>query len=166
MRYQFDSIIQKNYKLRDNYYLLSNNIRSSLDIFYNHLRDYQYEINNSAQTIIDKVKSTMDKSVSKNIEYNVPYVDMLSKFKDNTKIFPILSNLFDIFQTMEDINLELDETSNSIINIIKNEENFGFIKLQRKKVLLSITKINITIEFDPSNYSDNIKIIPDICKNI
>ena len=53
----------------------------------------------------------------------------------------------------------------NVINIIKNEENFGFIKLQRK-ILLNITKINISIEFDPSNYSDNIKIIPDICKNI
>ena len=93
-------------------------------------------------------------------------VDILSKFKDNNKIFPILSNLFDIFQGMEDINLELDESTTNVINIIKNEENFGFIKLQRKKVLLNITKININIEFDPSNYSDNIKIIPDICKNI
>jgi hypothetical protein len=163
---EFDCIIQKNYKLRDNYYLLSNSIRSSLDLFYNHLRDYQYEINNSAQSIIDKVKSTMNKTVSKTIEYHVPYVDMLSKFKDDPKILPILSTLFDVFQTIEDINLELDETTNSIINIIKNKENFGFIKVQRKKVLVSITKINITIEFDSSNYSDNIKIIPDICKNI
>ena len=53
----------------------------------------------------------MDKSVSKTIEYKVPYVDILSKFKDNNKIFPILSNLFDIFQSMEDINLELDDST-------------------------------------------------------
>jgi len=163
---EFDSIIQKNYKLRDSYYLLSNNIRSSLDLFYNHLRDYQYEINNSAQLIINKIKSTMDKSVSKKIEYAVPYINILSKFKDNNKIFPIISDLFDIFQSIEDITLEFDDTSDSTINIVKNEENIGFLKIQRKKVLLNIIKVHVTVEFEIGNYSDYISIIPDICKNI
>lgn len=163
---ELDKIIQKNYKLRDNFYNMNMGIRNSLDTFYQFLRDYQYEINSTAQTIIEKVKSTMESNMSKEIKYSVPSIDILSKHKENSKIFPILSNLIDIFQTIEYLELKLDESSSNIVNISKEDEIVGIIKIQRKKILLSITRINMTIEFDTTNYSDNIKIIPDICKNI
>ena len=163
---ELDILIKKNYKLRDNYYILSNSIRSSLDAFYNHLRDYQYEINNSAQLIIDRVKATMDSSIEKKIKYEVPNVKFLSDFKTNNKIFPILSTLVDLFQSIEDITLKLDDNNNNIVNIVKINEDLGQIKIQKKKILLSLYKINATFELDSNNYSDNVKIIPEICKNI
>lgn len=160
-----DIIIKKNYKLRDNYYNLSQNIRSSLDLFYNQLRDYQYEINENAQIIIDKVKQTMNESLNEKITYSVPDVDIISKFKKE-KTFPIINNIFDIFKTIADLKLEKDNDNDSIIRIIKLNEDIGQLKIQKKKIILLISKINLTIEFDIANYSDNINIIPEICKNI
>lgn len=160
-----DILIKKNYKLRDNYYNLSTSIRSSLDIFYNQLRDYQYEINSSAQVIIDNVKETMDKSISKEVKYDVPNFNFLTIYKKE-KVFPIISTLVDLFQTIEDIKLIKDEESDTIIKIQKNDDDLGQIKILKKKLLLIINKINITLELDLTNYSDNVKIIPEICKNI
>ena len=162
---ELDVIIKKNYKLRDNYYIMNNAIRNSLDMFYQHLRDYQYEINNSAQSIIDKVKSTMEENINKSeIEYKVPNVELLSKYKENTKIFPVLSNLIDVFDTLDSLSIETSD--NNLLKILKNNEEVGTIKIQKKKILLYLSKINITVELDPNNYSESVQIIPDICKNI
>ena len=160
---ELDKIIKKNYLLRDNFYILSNSVRTSLDCFYQQLRDYQYEINNTVQEIIDKVNSTMEKSLTKD-NYQVPDIDILSNYKSNTKIFPILSNLIDTFQTLN-WKVEEDENKNLLISNENNNE-IGVIKIQKKKVLLLITKLNLTLDLDLGNYSDNIQIIPDICKNI
>ena len=160
---ELDIIIKKNYKLRDNYYLMSTNIKNSMDMFYTQLRDYQYEINNTAQSIIDKVKSTMNKSIT-SIEYNVPDIDILSIHKDNPKIVPILTNLIDIFTSIS--TLTINKVDDSLIGIKKSDEEVGYIKIQKKKVLFHIKKLNVTIELEPANYSDSIQIIPELCKNI
>ncbi len=163
---ELDIIIKKNYKLRDNFYNMNTSIRSALDIFYQQLRDYQYEINNSAQEIIDKVKSTMENSTQKKeIDYNVPNVEILSNHKKNTKIFPILSNIIDIFQGIEEFVLKITEDINQL-KIFKNEEEVGYIKIQRKKVIINITKLSITLDLEQGNYSEGVQIIPNICKNI
>ena len=160
---ELDIIIKKNYKLRDNYYLMSTNIKNSMDMFYTQLRDYQYEINNTAQSIIDKVKSTMNKSITA-IEYNVPDIDILSIHKDNPKIVPILTNLIDIFTSIS--TLTINKVDDSLIGIKKSDEEVGYIKIQKKKILFHINKLNVTIELEPANYSDSIQIIPELCKNI
>ena len=155
-----DKIIQKNYKLRDSFYQMSNGIRGSLDYFYQHLRDYQYEINKTAQNIINKVESTMESSC---IEYRVPNIELLSNHKENNKIFPILSNVIDVFGNMQ---VEIEKESDSMILILKDSEKIGSIKIQRKKVVLCIDKLNVTLDLDINNYSDSLQIIPAICKNI
>ena len=132
-------------------------------MFYTQLRDYQYEINNTAQSIIDKVKSTMNKSITA-IEYNVPDIDILSIHKDNPKIVPILTNLIDIFTSIS--TLTINKVDDSLIGIKKSDEEVGYIKIQKKKILFHINKLNVTIELEPANYSDSIQIIPELCKNI
>ena len=160
---ELDKIIQKNYKLRDAFYNMSSGIRLSLDSFYQQLRDYQYEINKTAQTIIDKVESTMENCLENKSDYKVPNIEILSNHKDNSKIFPILSNIIDIFGNME---VEVEKESDTIISILREEEKIGYIKIQKKKVLLCIDKLNITLDLDISNYSESLQIIPAICKNI
>ena len=155
-----DKIIQKNYKLRDSFYQMSNGIRGSLDYFYQQLRDYQYEINKTAQNIINKVESTMETSC---IEYRVPNIELLSDHKENNKIFPILSNIIDVFGNMQ---VEIEKESDNMITILKDNDKIGFIKIQRKKVILCIDKLNVTLDLDIHNYSDSLQIIPAICKNI
>ena len=107
----------------------------------------------------------MNESLNEKITYSVPDVDIISKFKKE-KTFPIINNIFDIFKTIADLKLEKDNDNDSIIRIIKLNEDIGQLKIQKKKIILLISKINLTIEFDIANYSDNINIIPEICKNI
>ena len=160
---ELDEIIKKNYHLRDNYYLMSSSIRNSMDNFYNQLRDYQYEINLKAQNIIDKVNNTMEKSKDK-IKYKVPNLEILSKHKSNTKIFPILTNLIDVISSQNDY--QIDCSDDSCLKIIKINEEIGHVKIQKKKVLLCLEKLNVTFELELGNYSESISIIPEICKNI
>lgn len=160
---KFDEIIQKNYKLRDDFNNMSCGIRNFIDNFYQNLRDYQYELSKSAQLIIDKIESTMDNTVKNQIDYKIEELDIVSEYKENQKIFPVISSLLDIFKK---IDIKLEKENDTSIKLIKQDDNIGFIKIQKKKILLNLIKLNIIFELDSGNYSESLNLIPDICKNI
>ncbi len=162
---ELDIIIQKNYKLRDHYYTMSNNIRSCMDNFYNLLRDYQYEINIKVQEIIDKVKNTMANSKQKNKIKNVSNTKLLKEFKKNKKMFPILSSLLDTLSLIENTSIEPSKDNNTFI-IYKNKEELGTFKIKSRKVSISLTKLNFNMDLENDKYNESIKILPEICKNI
>ena len=146
---ELDIIIQKNYKLRDHYYTMSNNIRSCMDNFYNLLRDYQYEINIKAQEIIKNVSNTK----------------LLKEFKKNKKMFPILSSLLDTLSLIDNTSIEPSKDNNTFI-IYKNKEELGTFKIKSRKVSISLTKLNFNMDLENDKYNESIKILPEICKNI
>ena len=155
---ELDIIIQKNYMLRDNFYDMSKTIRDSLDKFYLRLREYQYEINSCAQDIINKIDSTMKNSISNEI-ISVEENKFLDNFK-STKLFPILGSLLDMFKNL---NLTVKESDKTTLVILKENELICNLKIQKKKVILSICKLNINMELEPDNYLDTIKFIPNLC---
>ena len=158
-----DKIIQKNYQLRDGFYSMSNSVRNSMDMFYSQLRDYQYEINKCSQEIIDKINSTMDESMKDNNDYNIPDMNILSDFQDNSKLFPIMTQILDVFCKLE---ISLVKDSDNIMLIFRGEEEIGHLKIQKKKIIIFINKFNITLDLDSNNYSDSLQVLPNICKNI
>ena len=158
---ELDQIIQLNYKLRDYFYLLNTNIRNSLDSFYQNLRDYQYDINKKAQDIINKVEDTMKSSLIGQ-ENEVEEIEFLSEFKES-KLFTVLGKLHDVFINN---NFSLEKDSDSNIKIIKDGDDVGNIKIQKKKIILSLFKFNIFLELDSVNYLDSIPVIIPIFKNI
>ena len=162
---ELDIIIQKNYKLRDNYYLMSNNVRSSMDLFYNQLRDYQYEINIKAQEIIDKVKNTMSNSKNSNKIKNISNTHLLKEFKKNKKMFPILSSLLDTVSNIGDMTIEQTKDP-TVFTLLKSKEKLGTFKIKSKKVSLCLTKLNFNMDLETDKYNESIKILPEICKNI
>ena len=162
---ELDIIIQKNYKLRDNYYLMSTSIRSSMDGFYTQLRDYQYEINIKAQEIIDKVKNTMQNSKQKNKIKNVSNTTLLKEFKKNKKMFPILSCLLDTVSNIENMTIEATKDPTTF-TISKNKEELGTFKIKSKKVSICLSKLNFNMDLETDKYNESIKILPEICKNI
>lgn len=162
---ELDIIIQKNYLLKDNYNIMSNNIRNSMDEFYNQLQNYQYQITIKAQEIIDKVKNTMNNSKDKNKITQIPNIELLKEFKKNKKMFPILCCLLDTILNID--NMIVNSTTDiNIFNIFKNNEEIGFFKIKNKKVSLCFSKINYNIELECDKYNESIKIIPYICQNI
>ena len=159
----FDEIIQKNYKLRDEFQIMSNSVKNCIDCFYYSLRDYQYELSKSAKEIINKIESTMNNSIENQIDYSIEEVDFLSEFKENQKVFPVISCLFDTFKKLD---ISFEKENESTIVLSKLDEQIGFIKVQKKKLLLNLIKYNIVFELDSGNYSESLHLIPDICKNI
>ncbi len=158
---ELDAIIQKNYQLRDKFYIMNSGVRNCLDMFYQQLRDYQYEINSTAQEIINKIESTMSESLENDIVPNLE-AKILDDYKDNAKLFPILSQIYDIFCK----DFEIVKEGDSSLKLFKNGDESGIIKIQKKKIILGLNKFGIHLELEPSNYSDCLQIIPSICKNI
>ena len=144
---------------------MSNNIRSSMDGFYNQLRDYQYEINIKAQQIIDKVKNTMKNSKQKNKIKNVSNSKLLKEFKKNKKMFPILSCLLDTVSNIDNMTVEQTDESN-LFTLLKNKEVLGTFKIKSRKVSVCLSKLNFNMDLETDKYNESIKILPEICKNI
>lgn len=162
---EFDIIIQKNYKLRDGFDNMSLSVKNSMDLFYNQLREYQYEINVKAQDIIDCVKNTIEDSIEKDMIKSIPNSQILKEFKKNKKLFPMLSNLLDVIDGIENIIL-LKTEDNSIYTLVKENMEVGTIKIKSKKASIYFTKLNFNIDLEVDKYNESIKFLPDICKNI
>ena len=86
-----------------------------------------------------------------------------NKFLDNfksTKLFPILGSLLDMFKNL---NLTVKESDKTTLVILKENELICNLKIQKKKVILSICRLNINMELEPDNYLNTIKFIPNLC---
>jgi hypothetical protein len=143
---ELNNIITLNYHLRTNYIEMEKNIKSSMDKYYTQLREYQHNIDNKINIIINEIKGTMDKSIKiNNSDFN--YNDYLNKYKNNKKIFIILSKILDIFKN------KLIIIDNN--NLIKNNEIIGTIKIGSKKITLFYNKYNACCDFNIDN--DNIE---------
>lgn len=120
---ELDKIIKKNYLLRDNFVTMENDIHKSLNNYYTILRDYQYDIDNKIQQIINKIDNTIYDDTLK----------LLTEYKDK-KIFSILSRILDTIKNKKWI-IHQDKIKN------KNFE-IGTIKIQIKKIIVSINDID------------------------
>ena len=155
---ELDIIIKKNTQLKDSFDNISSSIRSLLDSYYATLRDYQYDVNKQIKLTINKIDSTMNKSLELNItEDHI----LIEEFKDS-KLFPLICKLFD---TIKKLNWVLVKKEN-LIELYDKELFIGSVKIQKKKVILSFNKLGLNFELENNNYQESINMIPIIFKNV
>lgn len=149
---ELSNIVKMNYLLRDNFFEAETNIKNTLGVFYNKLRDYQLKLTNKSQEILEKISTTMEKSISKNLDESI---EIFNEYK-NKKIFPILCRISDYF-------IKLGWTINSIDSdfiIIRNiddkmSEEIGKLKIYTKKINIFINKLNLSLDFKYTKESED-----------
>jgi len=133
---KLNEIINLNYQLRNWFQDMENTIKVSLNKYYSNMREYQHKIDISIKEIIKNIEGTMETSLSIS-DFN--YEDYIDKYKDNKKLFLVLTKIIDKFKSkkiiIQDDNLVIDD------NIV------GIIKIQKKKIILYSNKINATSEY-------------------
>ena len=150
---RLNDIISKNYQLRIWFEEMETNTHLQMNRFYTKMRDYMYEMDNTVKEIIDRITNTTTLSIETNHSIYNSYLD---KYKDNKKLFPILSKLLDVFKEFKII---INED-----NILINDEHIGIIKVMAKKITVYWNKYMITSELglEPNIESFNmIKLIGD-----
>lgn len=148
---KLNEIINLNYQLRDWFCEMEGSIKNSLNKYYTNLRDYQHKIDISINQIVKNIEGTMEESLNKT-EFD--YTNYINNYKDNKKLFTILSKIIDKFQEK---NIIINED-----NLLINSKIVGTIKIQKKKIYIYSMKINATSEFgleDKNNAYNFINII-------
>ena len=133
---ELNDVMKRNYLLRDSYYLLEKDIQKILSNYHVQLRDYQYELEQSINKIIDKIKSTTNKSIV--INQDIKYDDIIEKYQTK-KTFPIINRLIDLCQNK---NWELNNEENDNWMIKNKQEIIGYVKIQIKKIIVNINDIS------------------------
>jgi hypothetical protein len=77
---ELNQIVKKNYALRDSYYTMERDIQKILSNYHVCLRDYQYDLEQKINEIINKIQNTTDKSI-KVIKSEISYKDILDKYE-------------------------------------------------------------------------------------
>ena len=155
---ELNEIINKNYILRDQFYILEKDIHKSLNLYYTILRDYQYDLDKKINNIIIKIQNSMEESINIINDNDIIYNKILSLYKSK-KIFLILSKLLDVLKIK---NCKLIDSSDNEYYIINyNNNDIGKIRIQLKKIIIiffiSDFIINLHIDTEKSNiYNLNI----------
>jgi hypothetical protein len=121
---QLNNIVSKNYQLRLWFEEMETGMNQQMSRYYTKMRDYMYEMDCKIKEIINRITNTTSQSIETNHSiYNL----YLEKYKDNKKLFPILSQLLDIFKQH---NITLDDDD----NMIQLDTTIGKIKIMGKKI--------------------------------
>ena len=162
---EFNNIINLNYSLLDGYEETEKSIKNSLSVFYNKLREYQYKLNKKSKDILDKINSTMEKSINNPLEDINNKIDFLENHKSK-KIFNTLTKIFDEMPKLKwipDIE-ELEDKNEFYINKLDdNNELYQIakVKIYLKKVSITILKLNIIFDMRELNGDNNISDVFD-----
>ena len=145
-------------------------IHNSLSNYYTILRDYQYELQNKINDIINKIQSTMDSNAIINLIDN--YSIILDRCKEH-KLISFLERILDICKKRKlDINIIDDKKSNDLISnidLLYNNIIIIKIKIQLKKILLTIVESDILIPLNINKNKENknnLDIINNFLSNI
>lgn len=142
---ELNLLIQKNYILRDNFYLMEKEINKLLSTYHTNLRNYQYDIDNKINQIIKNINLTLNKSSDNS---NDIFNDILKKY-NNYKTFTIISKIIDICISKKWFILNQDDYY--IIYNVKDSYNNITLKIQNKKIILNILSNSIVLYFDINN---------------
>jgi hypothetical protein len=132
---ELDSIIKKNYNVRDSYYLMEQAVQKSLSDFYIVLRDSQYETEKKVSEITNKIKNI---KVNDTMNY-----DHITEPHKDSKIFPIIVRMIDIFQNKKWHIVENDDDNKFQITFQNNI--IGTVKITAKKVTIFIEENEMTL---------------------
>jgi hypothetical protein len=138
---ELNSIIQKNYLIRDNFLIIEKEINKSLNGFYTKLRDSQYELEQVITKITNNIHSTIDESIDNNIKNLFEDIVQYCLNKDK-KLVCIISKIIDVLT-----NKNIIIKKNDLYEMIKNNELVGIIKIQNKKIILEFINFDIILNF-------------------
>lgn len=150
---ELSQIIQKNYFLRDAYYNMERDIQKSLSGYHITLRDYQYDIEQKINEIIDKIHASMKTTVD-TIKTEPDYQTILEKYQDK-KILPIVVRIVDVIQNKK-WEVKYDE-ANGDWNVSHKNQEIGRIKIQQKKTIINIPTNEITLTLNIGKEKENKK---------
>ena len=149
---ELNLLIQKNYILRDNFYLMEKDITKLLSTYHTNLRNYQYDIDNKINQIIKNINLTLNKSID-NSNNNDIYNNILKKYH-NYKTYNIISRIIDICIKKKWFIFNKDD--DYIIYNIKDSYNNIVLKIQNKKIILNILSNSIILYFDIDNIKQHV----------
>ena len=150
---ELSQIVQKNYSLRDSYYMMERDIQKSLSNYHVILRDYQYDIENKIEEISAKIKETMVSTVKQIKEPDENEVhQMIDKYQDK-KILPIIVRFVDVVQNKKWVINYNNETSDWILQF-KGKE-IGRVKIQTKKAIINIPSNDLTLNLHLGKDKEN-----------
>jgi len=166
---KLEGLINKNFKLRDKFYGMSNVITESLNNYYLYMREYQYDIEKNIKEIVDSIDSTIKESIktngtlNPNIKKFTSSKKWLLKYKKE-KMYQVLEAIHDCLKKNKIYVLPSDDKDIQV-EMIKESEKIGTIKIQKKKVLLSL-QIGLNFDLDDKNYMVILPLLSDNCKKI
>lgn len=145
---QLNCIVAKNYQLRLWFEEMETGMNQQMSRYYTKMRDYMYEMDTQIKQIITRITNTSVQSIeTDHSSYNL----YLEKYKDNKKLFPVLSKLLDI---MKEYNIILIDD-----NMIFQDNNIGYIKVMGKKINVWWEKYKHTSELSIDNNVSSFEMI-------
>ena len=155
-----EDLTNKTSKLRNNFNLLEKNIKSSLDSYYNDLREYDLDLKQKMQNVWNTLFNDLE-------NVNTSFVDEKDKILlhfQKDKCYQILSKVFDLFER-NNVNVKSEDDTN-IYNLYKKSCLIGYIKKMKDKISYQSTKVNICIVLtEKEDYDKNLEFIDYILKN-
>jgi hypothetical protein len=139
---QLNDLLQQNYLLRDSFINMERDILKNINYFYTKLRDYQNNLDNKVNDIINKINNTMENSIKfKNIDYS-GFIKLCTD-KDS-KLGIIALKIVDVLKKK----LLIIKIDNNIISLLdKDLLVVGNFKIQIKKICIELTNYDIQLNF-------------------
>ena len=150
---ELNQIVQKNYQLRDSFYNMEKDMQKLLSNYHVTLRDYQYDIEQKINIIIDKIKSTI--KASKETKVKTPkysFQNILDQYQDK-KILPIVVRFVDVAQYKK-WDLNYDDENNEWILLAKNKEMCR-VKIQTKKAIINVSSNDLVLNLNIGKEKEN-----------
>lgn len=146
-----NNIIKITKNLYEQYVIMDNNIKSSLNDYLINIKKYDLEINMKIKDILENIEEDID---YKHLNNEDDKIKILSNYKDN-KNFIIINKLFDVLIKYE---IKIDK---DIWNITINNKVIGYAKLLKDKINLELNN-TIKIILNKKNLDENLNIIKKI----
>jgi len=158
--YELNEISKKNYSIRDAYHNFESEMSKQSTKFYMILREYQLDIEMKITQLITKIEATMTNSIES--KPNTNHYDIITAYIDDNKKLAILSQIVDITDKKKWV---IINEGFAVWYISYNNTKIGTIKVQTKKIIVTLDTNDITIVFHNDmdvQIKKNLKILKSI----
>ncbi len=145
---KLNEIINLNYQLRNWFHDMEKSVKLSLNKYYTNMREYQYKIDKLVKEITENINGTIKNAIENNIEPCIQYQLLLEKYKKNKKLFPLLGRVID---KLKNYNIMVNNKNKQELILYKQTKDIGILKIQTRKVIITINKYNSTSDFVVDN---------------
>ena len=158
--YELNEISKKNYSIRDAFHNFESEMNKQSTKFYMILREYQLDIEMKITQLITKIEATMNNSIES--KPTLQRYDIISYYLNDNKKLTILSQIVDITDKKGWV---IQNEEIHLWHIMANNIRIGTIKVQTKKIIVTIDSNDITIVFNNDmdvQIKKNLKILKSL----